>query len=63
MKDDSSPDTILVYVGSNPDDAIGENVIKLPFLRALRETFAGARISWAAGLGPPQFDCMLKPLA
>lgn len=25
-------ESILVYVGSNPDDAIGENILKLPFL-------------------------------
>ncbi len=63
MKGENSPDTILVYVGSNPDDAIGENVIKLPFLRALGDAFAGARITWIAGLGPAQFDGPLKPLA
>ncbi len=63
MKGDLSPDTILVYVGSNADDAIGENIIKLPFLRALGDAFAGARISWVAGLGPAQFDGILKPLA
>ncbi len=63
MKGDISADTILVYVGSNADDAIGENIIKLPFLRALGDAFAGARISWIAGLGPAQFDGILKPLA
>ncbi len=63
MKGDLSPDTILVYVGSNADDAIGENIIKLPFLRALGDAFAGARISWVAGTGPAQFDGILKPLA
>ena len=63
MKGDLSPDTILVYVGSNRDDAIGENVIKLPLLRALGDAFTGARITWIAGLGPAQFDGILKPLA
>ncbi|MCH9050828.1 MAG: glycosyltransferase family 9 protein [Proteobacteria bacterium] len=63
MKGDNSPDSILVYVGSDADDAIGENVIKLPFLRALGDAFAGARITWIAGLGPAQFDGPLKPLA
>ena len=62
MKGDNSPDSILVYVGSDADDAIGENVIKLPFLRALGDAFAGARITWIAGLGPAQFDGPLKPL-
>ena len=63
MKGDLSLDTILVYVGSNRDDAIGENVIKLPLLRALGDAFTGARITWIAGLGPAQFDGILKPLA
>ena len=52
MKGDISADSILVYIGSNADDAIGENIIKLPFLRALGDAFAEARITWIAGLGP-----------
>jgi hypothetical protein len=48
-------ETILVYVGSNPDDAIGENILKLPFLRALRTSFPAARITWIAGVGPCNF--------
>lgn len=52
-------ESILVYVGSNPDDAIGENILKLPFLRALTSGFPGARISWIAGVGPCQFEGIL----
>lgn len=57
------PESILVYVSSDKDDALGENVIKLPFLHALRATFPGARISWISGLGPALFAGPLKPLA
>lgn len=55
-------ESILVYVGSNPDDAIGENILKLPFLRALRTSFPAARITWIAGVGPCQFQGILAPL-
>lgn len=51
--------TILVYVGNNPDDAIGENVLKLPFLNVLRTTYPNARITWIAGVGPAQFQDIL----
>lgn len=54
--------SILVYVGSNPDDAIGENILKLPFLRSIREAFPQARITWIAGYGPTMFQGILEPL-
>ena len=54
--------SILVYVGSNPDDAIGENILKLPFLRAIREAYPQARITWVSGFGPCFFEGALKPL-
>lgn len=54
--------TILVYVGSNPDDAIGENILKLPFLRAIRDAYPHAQITWIAGIGPCFFEGVLKPL-
>jgi len=53
---------ILVYVGSNPDDAIGENILKLPFLRALKSAFPDARLTWIAGVGPCQFQGILAQL-
>lgn len=52
--------TMLVIVGSEVDNALGENIIKLPFLHSLRATFPEARISWAPGVGEP---LMLGPLA
>lgn len=62
MRHDRSVDSILVYVGSNPDDAIGENILKLPFLRSIRETYPNARITWIAGYGPCMFQGILEPL-
>lgn len=56
------PQTVLVYVGSNADDALGENMIKLPFLWAIRDAFGNARITWIPGFGPAQFDGILKSL-
>lgn len=62
MKHGQSVDSILVYVGSNPDDAIGENILKLPFLRSIREAFPKSRITWIAGYGPSMFHGILEPL-
>ena len=42
------PRTILVYVGT---DLVGDGLMKLPFVRALRHAFPAARISWVAGKG------------
>ncbi len=63
MGETVNPDSILVYIGHNPDNAIGENIIKLPFLRAIREAFPDARVSWMYGRGPSFFEDSLKPLA
>jgi ADP-heptose:LPS heptosyltransferase len=41
--------SILVYVTSEADNALGENVLKLPLLLALSEAFPAARISWVPG--------------
>jgi ADP-heptose:LPS heptosyltransferase len=41
--------SILVYVTSDVDNALGENVLKLPLLLALEEAFPGARIAWVPG--------------
>jgi ADP-heptose:LPS heptosyltransferase len=41
--------SILVYVTSDVDNALGENVLKLPLLLALGHAFPRARISWVAG--------------
>jgi len=59
MRTGPKVESILVYVGSNPDDAIGENILKLPFLRVLRDHFPDARITWIGGSGPSQFQGIL----
>lgn len=55
----SDPRTILVYVGL---DAVGDGLIKLPFIRALRAAFPAARITWMSGKGPTVFEDLLAPL-
>ena len=47
--DTPSVRSILVYVTSDVDNALGENVLKLPLLLALEEGFPMARIAWAPG--------------
>lgn len=63
MNDDTPVTSILVYVGSNPDDAIGENILKLPFLRTIGDHYPHACITWIAGVGPCQFEGVLAPVA
>ena len=40
------PSSVLVYVGF---DRVGDGLLKLPFVRGLRQAFPGARITWVAG--------------
>lgn len=49
--------SILVYVGL---DLVGDGLIKLPFVRALRETYPHARITWLAGKDKSTFNGVLK---
>jgi len=51
--------SILVYVGT---DAVGDGLIKLPFVRALRAAYPRARITWVAGKGPSVYAGILAPL-
>jgi ADP-heptose:LPS heptosyltransferase len=53
------PATILVYVGL---DAVGDGLMKLPFLRALKAAFPSARITWLAGKGHTVYAGILAPL-
>lgn len=50
---------ILVYSGL---ELMGDGVMKLPFVAALRERWPGARITWLAGKGRTVFAHELKPL-
>lgn len=51
--------TVCVYVGL---DFVGDGLMKLPFLRALRHAWPDARVTWLAGKGPSAFAHELKPL-
>jgi ADP-heptose:LPS heptosyltransferase len=55
----SAARAILVYVGL---DALGDGLIKLPFVRALRRAHPAARIVWLAGKGETVYARGLKPL-
>lgn len=54
-----APATILVYVGL---DAVGDGLMKLPFLRALRTAFPAAHVTWMAGKGHTVYAGSLAPL-
>ena len=53
------PGSILVYVGG---DLVGDGVMKLPFLRALRRAWPDARIVWMAGKHKSAYAHELAPL-
>jgi len=53
------PQTILVYVGL---DLLGDALMKLPFVRALRAAYPKAHITWLAGKGRTVFGGSLAPL-
>ena len=53
------PRSILVYVGL---DLMGDALMKMPFVRALRETYPAAHITWLAGKGRTVFSGPLAPL-
>ena len=55
----SAPRTIVVYVGL---DLMGDALMKMPFVQALRETWPQARITWLAGKGKTVFSGALSPL-
>jgi ADP-heptose:LPS heptosyltransferase len=50
---------ILVYSGL---ELLGDGVMKLPFVRALRRTWPDARITWLAGKGKTVYAGTLAPL-
>ncbi|MDR3441296.1 glycosyltransferase family 9 protein [Telmatospirillum sp.] len=53
------PFSILVFVGL---DLVGDGLMKLPFLRALRTAYPDARITWVAGKGKTVYAGILAPL-
>jgi ADP-heptose:LPS heptosyltransferase len=54
-----APRSVLVYVGQ---DLIGDGLIKLPFVRALRAAFPEAHLTWVAGKGRSVYAGVLAPL-
>src|SRR5258708_1491121 len=50
---------ILVYSGL---ELLGDGIMKLPFVRALRQAWPEARITWLAGKGRTVYAGALRPL-
>ena len=53
------PKTVLVYVGL---DRVGDGLLKLPFVRSLRDAFPAAHITWIAGKGTSVYANVMSPL-
>jgi ADP-heptose:LPS heptosyltransferase len=53
------PISILVFVGL---DLVGDGLMKLPFVRALRAAYLDAHITWLAGKGQTVYAGALAPL-
>lgn len=54
-----APSTVMVYVGL---DRIGDGLLKLPFVRGLREAYPGARITWLAGKESSVYADIMAPV-
>ena len=54
------PSSVLVYVGF---DRIGDGILKLPFVRGLRQAFPKAQITWLAGKETSVYADVLAELA
>ena len=53
------PESVLIY---SMGEVIGDGMIKLPFVAAVREAFPGARIVWCAAGGETVYAGPLKPV-
>ena len=53
------PKSVLVYVGG---DLVGDALMKLPFVRALRGAWPEAHVTWLAGVNSTAFAHELAPL-
>lgn len=53
------PESVLVYVGG---DLVGDALMKLPFVRALRGAWPDANVTWLAGVNVTAFAHELAPL-
>ncbi|MBI4968729.1 MAG: glycosyltransferase family 9 protein [Rhodospirillales bacterium] len=54
-----APRTILVYVGL---DRVGDSLLKLPFVRGLRQAFPEAHITWVAGKDTSVYATVMAPV-
>lgn len=54
-----NPENVLVYVGL---DLVGDGLMKLPFVRALRNACPDATVAWLAGKGRSTYAGVLAPL-
>ena len=59
MTTEFSPKTILVYVGL---DRVGDSLLKLPFVRGLRDAFPNAHITWLAGKDTSVYASFMRPV-
>ncbi len=59
MSDREPISTVLVYVGL---DRIGDSLLKLPFVRGLRDTFPDAHITWLAGKDTSVYAGIMAPV-
>jgi ADP-heptose:LPS heptosyltransferase len=53
------PKSVLVYVGL---DRVGDSLLKLPFVRGLRQAFPDSRITWVAGKDTSVYASVMAPV-
>ena len=53
------PASVIVYVGL---DRVGDGLLKLPFVQALRRAFPDARITWVAGKETSVYASVMAPV-
>jgi ADP-heptose:LPS heptosyltransferase len=59
MVQNDLPKTILVYVGL---DRVGDSLLKLPFVRGLRQAYPDAHITWLAGKDTSVYASIMAPV-
>ncbi len=59
MFDKTQPGSVLVYVGL---DRVGDGLLKLPFVRGLRDAFPDARLTWVAGKETSVYAGVMAPV-
>jgi ADP-heptose:LPS heptosyltransferase len=55
----AQPESVLIYVGL---DRVGDGLLKLPFVRGLRQAFPDAHITWLAGKETSVYASCLAPV-